>query len=93
MRCVTSAVKIITMIKISVPSQKDLHESSSESELCRYSENEDQFVGGVTIQNVTLEPGPFIIYHPKNRRSINTMNTTCQYPIRASASEEKSCSV
>jgi hypothetical protein len=35
---------------ISVPSHTDLQESSSRSELCRYSENEDQFVGGVTIQ-------------------------------------------
>jgi hypothetical protein len=41
---------------ISVPSQTDFRESSSQSELCRYSENEDQFVGGVTIQNVKLDP-------------------------------------
>jgi hypothetical protein len=50
---------------ISVPSKRDLHESSSESEFCRYSENEDQFVGGVTIQNVKLDPGPLIIHHTK----------------------------
>jgi len=62
---------------ISVPSQTDLRESSSESEFCRYSENEDQFVGDVTTQNVKLDPGPLIIHHPQNRRSINTINTAC----------------
>jgi hypothetical protein len=76
---------------ISVPSHTDLHESSSESEFCRYSENEDKFVGGVTIQNVTQDPGPLIIHHPKIRRSINTINTVCQCPIRGSASREKGC--
>jgi len=76
---------------ISVPSQTDLHESSSESEFCRYSENKDQFVGGVTIQNVTLDPGPLIIHHPKIRRSMNTINTEHQCPIRGSASREIGC--
>jgi len=78
---------------ISVPLQTDLKESSSQSELCRYSENEDQFVGGVTIQKVKSDPGPLIIHHPKNRRSINTINTACQCSIRGSESGEKGCFV
>jgi len=78
---------------ISVPSQTNLHETSSESEFWRYFENEDQFVGGVTIQNVTLDPGPLIIHHPKVRRRINTINTVCQCPIRGSASRETGCFV
>ena len=78
---------------VSVSSKRDLHESSSESEFCRYFENEDQFVGCVTIQNVKLDQGPLIILHPKNRRSINTINTACQCPIRGNASGEKGCFV
>lgn len=37
---------------ISVP--RDFYESSTESEFCRYSENEDQFVGGQTYTTLPV---------------------------------------